>query len=204
MSEDYQLMTPTRLQLKFFLENPAAADIAAFTSMFQRWIQQTTLDDMLIDVVDYQHVPEGPGIVLIGHESDYAIDNSNGRLGLLYTRKRQRDDSFQKQLRNSFRLTLAACQLLETEPSFRQKLKFCADEIEVRILDRLNYPNKPETFDLVQDDLKAVLADLYGSTPLSLTPISADPRHVFTVQVRAEAAESIAALSNQLQLSLAK
>src|SRR5689334_21079722 len=43
----------------------------------------------LIDVADYRHVHHGPGIVLIGHEADYSIDNTNGRLGPRYNRKAQ-------------------------------------------------------------------------------------------------------------------
>src|SRR5579871_4797500 len=101
-------MIPFRLQLKFFAADPAAVDLSKFTGIFQRWIQQKPLDDMLIDVADYRHVFEGPGIVLIGHESDYALDVSKGRPGLLFTRKRQRDADLHAQLRNSFRLALAA------------------------------------------------------------------------------------------------
>ena len=30
---------------------------------------------MLIDVADYRHVPAGPGVLLIGHEANYSLDN---------------------------------------------------------------------------------------------------------------------------------
>ncbi len=34
-----------------------------------------------------RHVPAGPGIVLIGHEGNYSVDNTGNRLGVRYNRK---------------------------------------------------------------------------------------------------------------------
>src|SRR5690554_2580873 len=123
-------MIPFRTQVKFFLENPDNVDLSLFMGVFQRWIQRRALEGLLIDVADYRHVFQGPGIILIGHESDYAMESRDGRLGLLYTRKRQTDADLGAQLRAALRLALAAAQLLEAEPAFEPRLKFRGDEIE--------------------------------------------------------------------------
>jgi hypothetical protein len=191
-------MIPFRTQVKFFLENPEGVDVAAFAGVFQRWIQQNALKELLIDVADYRHVFEGPGIVLIGDASDYTIENRGGRLGLLYTRKRQRDANLQAQLRTSFQLALAACSLLEADSSFEPKLKFRADEIEIRFADRLQLPNQVESFDLVKDDLQTVLTELYGDAA-HFAPVQRDSRHLFTIEVRREGVTSIAELTQQVQ-----
>ena len=177
-------MIPLRTQIKFFLANPEGVDIAAFTPVFQRWIQQKALKGQLIDVADYRHVFEGPGIVLIGYDSDYFVESRDGRIGLLYTRKRQLDADVQAQLRASFHLALDACQLLEADPAFTPKLKFRADEIEIRFPDRLRLPNQPESFDLVKDDVAAVLSELYGTDTVNFAPVSHDPRYLFTIAVQ--------------------
>lgn len=195
-------MIPFRTQIKFFFENPAAVKLAAFTGVFQRWIQQKALDELLIDVADYRHVFEGPGIILIGYESDYAIENRGGRPGLLYTRKRQLDPDLETQLRNAFRLALTASQFLENDLTFKPALKFRADEIEIRFVDRLRLPNRPESFGLVEGSLRAVLADLYAGHAIDITPVQQDPRELFTVKVQSESAVSIAGLVSQLQLSV--
>ena len=203
-------MIALRTQIKFFLETPQAPpqaqtlDLAPFMGIFQRWIQRKTLEGQLIDVADYRHVFEGPGIVLIGHDSDYAIETRGGRIGLLYTRKRQSDPDLQTQLRSSLRLALAACQLIETETALHPKLKFRADEIEIRFADRLQLPNRPESFDLVKDDLQAVLTGLYGSASVSFAPVTQDARQLFTVAAHAEGTTSIAELANELQPSAEK
>ncbi|MFN8560709.1 MAG: hypothetical protein U0703_03535 [Anaerolineae bacterium] len=98
MSEN-QAATPVRTQVKIFFRNPEAVDTSAFAPLFQRWIQKQALEGLLIDVADYRHVFEGPGVILIGHESDYAIENRFGRLGLLYTRKHHTDTDLAAHLR---------------------------------------------------------------------------------------------------------
>ncbi len=194
-------MNPYRLQIKYFVENPDAVDLSAFIGIFQTWIQVKKLEGVLIDVADYRHVHEGPGIVLIGHDSDYGIDLSRGRLGLLYTRKRQVDDSLLKQLYNAFRLSLTAASLLEAESALQGKLKFCTDELEIRFTDRLRVPNRPESLELVRDEVATALAAVYASTPVSFAPVSSDPRQLFTVTARAEGAPSVGELLGQLQLA---
>ena len=194
-------MISFRAQVKFFLDN-SAVDQSLFVGVFQRWIQRKALDGLLIDVADYRHVFEGPGIILIGHESDYALENKDGRPGLLHTRKRGLEPDLQSQLRNSLRLALAACELLEADTTFNPPLKFRADEIEIRFADRLQLPNRAESFDLIQADLAAVLGELYGSNPVTFAPVDQDPRYLFTVGVKAVGVNSIADLSRQLQPSV--
>ena len=66
---------------------------------------------LLLDVADYKHVQEGPGIVLIGHEADYSLDLGGGRAGLVYDRNRgwETMPSLAERVRDVFRGTLAGC-----------------------------------------------------------------------------------------------
>jgi len=193
-----------RVQIKYFVENPSAIELTPFIGIFQRWIQQQNLGELLVDVADYGHVVDGPGVILIGHESDYGIDKGGGRLGLLYTGKRIAEDTLPRQLVTAFHRALTACQLLEREPYFKGALKFRADEAEIRLVDRLRYPNRPATFVAVREDIQAALAEVYGNIPVGITSLNADPRLLFTVGVRAEGAGSAASLLDQLQLAAAK
>ncbi len=190
-------MAISRLQIKFFAANPV--DLAVFTGLFQRWIQQKRLDGLLIDVADYRHVFQGPGVILIGYESDYGMDMGAGRLGLLYTRKRRHDADLQQQLRSSFYLALAACHALETEPEVAGKLKFRTDEVEIRFADRLRLPNTTDAIEKVRDDLNAVLAEIYEGAPVSLAVLGDDSRQVFTVRATVQDAGSVTQLFRRLQ-----
>lgn len=194
-------MNPLRTQIKFSLEDSSSVDQALFMGVFQRWIQQKTLEGQLIDVADYRHVWEGPGILLVAHDSDYSMETRDGKLGLLFTRKRQVDPDLLAQLRNSLRLTLTASYLLEQEKVFNPPLKFRANEFEIRFPDRLQFPNRPETFDLVRDDLATVLNDLYGSDVVSFAPVNQDSRLLFTIKVESSTAKPVGELVSALQPS---
>lgn len=203
MSEN-QAATPFRTQVKLFFRKPEAVDASAFAPLFQRWIQKQALEGLLIDVADYRHVFEGPGVVLIGHESDYAIENRFGRLGLLYTRKRHADADLATHLRLALRLALAACQQIEWETSFIPALKFRTTELEIRFADRLNYPNKPDTFARVEEPLTAAIGDLYGAHGFSVEPVIHDRRYLFTAAVYGEDEVEVGELLQNLKAPIQK
>ena len=75
------------LNVKLLLENSQDLDLDAIVNIFHGWIQEQLCEELLLDVADYRHVHHGPGVVLIGHEADYAIDNTDGRWGIRYNRK---------------------------------------------------------------------------------------------------------------------
>src|SRR5512132_3303036 len=133
-------MNVQHFNIKLFLENPEAVNLAEYGAIFNSWIQNHALDELLIDVADYLHVHNGPGIMLIGHEADYSLDNRAGRLGLLYNRKQQLEVTTQEKLGQAARAALTAAQILEKENG----LKFNGSEVEVIINDRLLVPNTPE------------------------------------------------------------
>src|SRR5215211_3182686 len=144
-------MNVQHINIKFFIENPETVDLSDYAAVFNTWIQRQVTDELLIDVADYLHVHHGPGIMLIGHEADYSLDNRTGRLGLLYNRKAQLDGTTQEKLAQAARAALTAAQILEKE----NDLKFNGSEIQVIVNDRLLVPNTAETFAGLEPDLKA-------------------------------------------------
>jgi len=81
------MTSSARIQVKFYANKSPEPD--AFIPVFHRFIRENVLDELAIDVADYGHVHEGPGVVLIGHAYDYYWDLGEGRPGLVYTRKRE-------------------------------------------------------------------------------------------------------------------
>ena len=75
------------INVKIFVADPSAIDLADAVGVFHRWIKERACPEMLIDVAEYRHVPAGPGVMLIGHEANYSFDERENRLGLLYNRK---------------------------------------------------------------------------------------------------------------------
>lgn len=172
-------MNVQHINVKLYLENPESVDLAAYGAVFNSWIQAQRLDELLIDVADYLHVHHGPGIMLIGHEADYSLDNRAGRLGLLYNRKAQLDGTTQEKLAQAVRAALTAAQILEKENG----LRFIGSEVQVIVNDRLLIPNTAETFDSLAPELKTFFSRLYDGASYVLEQ-NADPRERFTVDVK--------------------
>jgi hypothetical protein len=177
-------METLKVQVKLF--SRGTPDVPGYAAVFQRWIRDHVLDELLIDVVDYSHVPEGPAVALIGHESDYVLDRAGGKLGLLYAAKRNLSsagDAFLRAIKRAMKASL----LLERDPGPKTRLDFRSDEILLRIADRLNAPNTDETFERLAPVLRDALSRVYEATPFTLTRVGS-PRELFSVTVHAPTA----------------
>jgi hypothetical protein len=142
------------INVKIFIESPGAIHLGDAIGVFHQWIKDGVGPELLIDVADYLHVPEGPGILLIGHEANYSFDDREGRPGLLYNRKAVLDGDFQTRLKQAHEAALAACDRLEQEPAFGGKLKFDRNSLEVFVNDRLLAPNTEETWHALQPEFE--------------------------------------------------
>ncbi len=176
-----------RFGVKFFLRNPAGVRLEDFVPVFHRWIREQAADGTLVDVASYAHVTGGPGVVLVGHEADIALDSSEGPLGLLYLRKRASEVPPARRFGDAFRAALAACARLEAEPAFGGSLRFEGGRALFIANDRLLAPNTGEAFALLRPDLEAALLEVYGGGKVELSHDLADPRRRLTVRIETSA-----------------
>jgi hypothetical protein len=191
-------MNLQHVNVKFYIENLETVNLADYAVIFNTWIQQQRLEELLIDVADYLHVHNGPGIMLIGHEADYSLDNRAGRLGLLYNRKEQIEGTTQEKFAQAVRFALIAAQILERESG----LKFNGSEVQIIINDRLLVPNTTETFATLEPDIKSFFHQLYQGAEYSLSQ-NTDPRERFTVNVKTEARFDVDTLLKNLSAETA-
>lgn len=171
-----------RIGIKIASTDPAFPALE-LVPVFHRWIQTAALPGhMLIDVADYDHVPEGPGILLVGHQANIGLDEIGGRVGLLYYRKQPLEGDLAARLRATVTTALQACRLLEQDDALGGRLRFDAGGVELFANDRLNAPNAPATYAAFQPALDALLQALYGGAPSTVSP-PADARSRFGVTV---------------------
>jgi len=169
---------------KIFVEGDLAVDPSRFINVFHQWIQDRVItDELLIDVADYCHVPDGPGVMLIAHEADYSMDHTDGRWGLRYNRKAALSGTNEDRFRQAVRRATNACRLLEDQFASDGPLKFSRREFELFINDRLLAPNTPQTLASCKPEIEAFLAKLVGSKDFALYP-STDSRRRFGVVVK--------------------
>jgi hypothetical protein len=177
-------MEMQHVNVKLVVRNPEEVDLEPLIPVFHGWIQNQVGEGLLLDIADYRHVDAGPGVVLIGHEGDYSVDNTDNRLGVRYNRKAALDGSNQDRLKQAARAALTACQRLETESRLGGKLRFNGQELEIFINDRLLAPNSGATRQAFESDFEKFFKQLFQGKNFS-TAYTSDPRKLFAVSVKA-------------------
>jgi hypothetical protein len=169
---------------KLLVRDPEGVDLEQVIPVFHRWIQERALEETLLDVADYRHVPAGPGVVLIGHEANYSLDHSGGRLGVRYNRKAPLDGSARDRLEQAARSALHACRLLENDPRLEGKILFDGRNLELAVNDRLLAPKTAATRRELEPEMRVFCARLFAGKEYSLD-YDRESRRRFSVQIRA-------------------
>ena len=197
-----EAMVPHRIAIKYFLVDPQIVDLPAFVPVFHRWIREQAVEGLLIDVANYMHLHHGPGVRLIGHEGDYAIDSADGRPGLSYVSKRGSYRNLRDLIRSLFRRVLEGYFILEAEVLFKTPVAVRTDEVELVFLDRMKMPNRESTLELVRDDLQDVIAELYQGSDFTVHRIHEDPRRPFSLRLLVSNTPDLSVLRSRLGIAV--
>jgi len=190
------MSSPIQLQhvnVKLLASEGAGVDLEPLIPIFHGWIRDRVFEELLLDVADYRHVPEGPGVMVIGHQANYSVDNTDGRQGVRYNRKAVLDGTNQDRLKQAARAALAAFQRLESAETLKGKLRFGGRDVEVFINDRALAPNNDATRAAAQPDLDAFFGKLFGGAGYAVT-YETEPRRLFGVRAKANKSFTLAEL----------
>jgi hypothetical protein len=170
-------MDVQRIGVKLFAENSGAVKVQEFVPIFHSWIQrQCVHGHLLIDVHDYSHIHNGPGILLVAHEGNFSTDLAEGKLGLSYFRKQPVGEGAEV-LKAAMKTALQAASLLEEEPALGGRLRFRRDEALITANDRLLAPNDAAGYAALQP---AILRSL--NPRAVLTHVSTNPKDRLTIR----------------------
>lgn len=175
-------MNLQHISVKIFAYPSCDIDPSALIPIFHTWIQSKASNDMLlIDVADYAHVHEGPGVLLMGHEGYFGFGHDHGGLGLTYANKRMAAGTTQDRLRQALHRALTAANRLVNDRPVVEQLHFDASRLLIAIDDRLDAPNTAQSFAALKGDIETVLADLYDGDQVKLEQIE-DPKTALRVK----------------------
>ena len=171
--------------IKFFAAGADGIDILKLIPVYHRWIQQDALEDLLIDVADYSHVPAGPGVMLIAHEGNYALDETSHDRGVLYYSKRELTGELQQRLAEVARKALTAAELMRSDSELEGALKIPGNRLQFFANDRLAAPNTDAAYEQIEPSLRVFLDRLYAGAPYTLRR-EADPKERLSVWAHTE------------------
>jgi hypothetical protein len=183
------------INVKLLLKNPENIALDSVIPIFHSWIQEQIFDELLLDVADYRHVKHGPGLMLIGHEADYSLDNTDGLLGVRYNRKAPLAGTNLDRLTQATRSALLACQRLESDKRLNGKFHFNGQDIQLIINDRLLAPNDQKTRQTAAPDFQLLANKLFGHAELTY---NVDPRRLLSASIRSAKPAPTGELLNNL------
>lgn len=154
-----------KINVKVSLKTTGAVNWRPFINVFHRWIQETKLKGVLVDVAEYTHVADGPQVLLIAHEGQWVLDTEEGRPGMLYTQRHPPAGSPEQHLKRALKECLTGCQLLEKEPESKGVFTVDTSSIEITANDRALVPNDGPTRTALESVIKTVLGNAVKLAP---------------------------------------
>lgn len=182
------------LVAKIHVEGPIGIDPAKVVDVFHPWVANQSIPGVvLIDVAELLHVPNGPGVVAVGVEADYALDHTGGIWGVLYRRKNMLPGTNADRIAEA--LESAAQTGARLQEAFSGALKFSRTDFELIVNDRGIAPNTPETYAAAVPEIEAALRTILGHGDFKLTRHDRERRERFGVSVKCATPFDLAALA---------
>jgi hypothetical protein len=183
--------------IKFLATESQGIDILRLIPIYHRWIQDKALDDLLIDVADYSHVPSGPGVMLIAHEGNYALDETGHERGVVYYSKQKLTGALPERFAQVAYKALKATQLMSSDADLEGALHVSGAELQFFANDRLSAPNTDAAYEEIEPAFKRFLDRLYDGAPYTLSR-EQDPKERLSFRVQVKANVNVDTLLSRL------
>jgi hypothetical protein len=182
------------LIIKIPVDGPLGLDPAKSVDLFHQWVaRQVVPGVLLIDVAELLHVPNGPGVIAVGLEADFALDHTGGTWGVLYRRKTILGGTNQDRIIQA--IASAAQTALLLQEAFPGLLKLSHTELEIIVNDRGIAPNIEETYAAALPEIEAGLRAALGHGDFNLARHNHERRQRFGVTVTSSPAFDLAVLA---------
>ena len=168
--------------IKLYLTTNGSFDSKDFIPVFHNWIQDKVVDDhLLIDVADYSHIPDGPGVMLIAHEGHFSLDQENYQSGIMYMRKTDIGGDFKGRFIHVLSTAIQAANNL-SDNNINKEVDFIRNSFRFIANDRRVAENTLENQKLYKDGVQKALIELYPTCEVKYKDISKEnERLAFTV-----------------------
>lgn len=176
----------------FVASSPKVLSSDTLFRIFNDWIPDS--EEIFIDVADYDHCYGGVKVILAGHYTHYYWDETDGQLGLMYSRVRpfelngeadgndskNTDESSKKKIKDSLISFLKRLEQFRQDPRLEGEVIFDPKRLRFSINDRALAPNTLDTFQQVAPLIKSELSALGGRVELEHL---SESRRLFSIDI---------------------
>ena len=147
--------------VKLFINTNGSYESKDYIPVFHSWIQNNAVEDhLLIDVADYSHIQDGPGVMLVSHEGNFSLDQENQQPGIMYMRKTNIQGDFKGRFINVLSTAIQAANNL-SDNNINKEVDFIRNSFRFIANDRRVAENTLENQKLYQDRVQKALTELY-------------------------------------------
>ena len=168
--------------IKLYLTSNNSFNSKSMISVFHSWIQSKAIDNhLLIDVADYSHIPDGPGVMLIAHEGHFSLDQENHEPGMMYMRISELEGAFKERFIHVLSITIQAANRLR-DNKINKEVDFIHNSFRFMTNDRRIADNTHKNQNLYKDEVQKALTEKYPTSEIEYEDISKEnERLAFTV-----------------------
>jgi len=175
-------MNIQKFGVKLFFNTNGSINSKDFIPVFHSWIQDNIFDDhLLIDVADYSHIPDGPGVMIISHEGNFSLDQENQQPGIMYMRKTEIAGSFKERFNTVLSTVIKTANRLR-DNNISKQVDFKPNSLRFIANDRLYAENTADNQDLYKQKIQKALYGRYPNSQFEFGDVSDEnERLAFTV-----------------------
>ena len=191
-------MDVQKITTKLFTDAPPNPSLDPFLAIFARWGQEKNHPAGWVDMADYAHVRKGPGVMLVGHRGNLALDLADPGPGILYSNKRDLEGTIEDRILEAFSRCTELARELIVQPEYPAAFKPSAGFWELTFNDRLDLPNTETTDRLLRPAVDRALDELLGAGSYMIIRQS-DPTRRYGFIIHCSAVDCLEGLSAKLQ-----
>ena len=168
--------------VKLFFNTNRSFDSKDFIPVFHNWIQDKIVDNhLLIDVADYSHIPDGPGVMLVAHEGNFSLDQENQQPGIMYMRKTEIAGSFTERFNTVLSTVIKVANRLN-DNNISKQVDFTPNSFRFIANDRLYAENTADNQSFYKREIQKALDEKYSDSQFDFGDVSdKNERLAFTV-----------------------
>ena len=131
-----------RINVKIYTPSPPGTKLEPFLDILNRWKEA---DTEWLDIADYLHLEDGPGVVLFGKQRFISFDRNLGQTGVLYAHRYGLEGDLKTRLQTVLSNALSAAKKMVSDSKCPEEISVRVDHLEFSINDRLQAPNTAKT-----------------------------------------------------------
>ncbi len=187
-----------RIDLKVLARAPQPPPLDPILTIFDRWRKEEDAPSDWVDLADYAHMPQGPGVMMAGKREHFSVDTNEPGLGILAQTRKDLDGAVEQRFLEAFRRHLTLATRLLGEAEWPAAITVDSSKWVIAVNDRLNFPNNDETDHALKTGLIAALDHVFGQNGYTLTRDD-NPRRRYGYVVEAGEAPSLSDLLGRLK-----